>query len=116
VFGYTNASWTLRADLICQYVCRVINYLHDYKLDSATPQLGPEHEDKPFVDFSSGYFQRAQDILPKQTTTAPWKQNQSYAHDLMDLRFGVLEDGVLEFKKKPARTTAQTPLREAALA
>ena len=54
--------------------------------------------------------------MPKQTTKAPWKQNQSYAHDLMDLRFGVLEDGVLEFKKKPARTTAQTPLREAALA
>ncbi|MFZ2029282.1 MAG: NAD(P)/FAD-dependent oxidoreductase [Vitreimonas sp.] len=115
VFGYTNASWTLRADLICQYVCRVINYLVDYKLDSATPRLGPEHQDKPFVDFSSGYFQRAQDILPKQTTMAPWKQNQSYAHDLMDLRFGALEDGVLEFKKKPAHAPAQTSVREAAL-
>jgi cation diffusion facilitator CzcD-associated flavoprotein CzcO len=115
VFGYTNASWTLRADLICQYVCRVINYLVDYKLDSATPQLGPEHEDKPFVDFSSGYFQRARDILPKQTTMAPWKQNQSYAHDLMDLRFGALEDGVLIFQKKPAQAPAQTPAREAAL-
>jgi len=115
VFGYTNASWTLRADLICQYVCRVINYLVDYKLGSATPHLGPEHQDKPFVDFSSGYFQRAQDILPKQTTMAPWKQNQSYAHDLMDLRFGALEDGVLEFKKRPAPAPAQTPVREAAL-
>jgi cation diffusion facilitator CzcD-associated flavoprotein CzcO len=104
VFGYTNASWTLRADLICQYVCRIVNYLSDYGLDQVTPRLRGEHADKPFVDFSSGYFQRAKDILPKQTTTAPWKQNQSYGHDLMDLRFGALEDGVLEFKRAPART------------
>lgn len=99
VFGYTNASWTLRADLICEYACRLINYLSDYKLGQVTPRLGPDHVDKTFVDFSSGYFQRAADVLPKQTTMAPWKQNQSYAHDLMDLRFGPIEDGVLEFKR-----------------
>ena len=115
VFGYTNASWTLRADLICQYVCRVVNYLHDYKLDQVTPRLGTEHQDKPFVDFSSGYFQRAKDILPKQTTIAPWKQNQSYAHDLMDLRFGAIEDGVLEFRRAPQHVQAQDAPREPAL-
>ena len=103
VFGYTNASWTLRADLINQYVCRVLNYMSDYGLASATPRLNLETvEEKPFVDFSSGYFKRAAHLLPKQTNTAPWKQNQSYGHDLMDLRFGALEDGVLEFAKKPA--------------
>jgi len=115
VFGYTNASWTLRADLICQYVCRLVNYLFDYNLGQVTPRLGPEHQDKPFVDFSSGYFQRAKDILPKQTAMAPWKQNQSYAHDLMDLRFGAIEDGVLEFKRAPQHVGAQDAPREPAL-
>lgn len=100
VFGYTNASWTLRADLISEYVSRLINYLDEYGLASATPRFNlTDAEDQPFADFSSGYFQRASAFLPKQTTQAPWKQNQSYAHDLMDLRFGVIEDGVLEFKK-----------------
>jgi cation diffusion facilitator CzcD-associated flavoprotein CzcO len=116
VFGYTNASWTLRADLICQYVCRLVNYLSDYKLDQVTPRLRGDHADKPFVDFSSGYFQRAKDILPKQTTAAPWKQNQSYAHDLMDLRFGALEDGVLEFKRAPRHADAPAKRGEHALA
>ena len=109
VFGYTNASWTLRADLISEYACRLINYLDDHKLDQATPRMTLEHvEEKPFVDFSSGYFQRAKHLLPKQTTIAPWKQNQSYMHDMMDLRYGALEDGVLEFKKKPIAAEAST--------
>ncbi len=116
VFGYTNASWTLRADLICEYVCRVINYLDMYRLASATPRMGvTEHTDKPFVDFSSGYFQRVKHMLPKQTTKAPWKQNQSYAHDIMDLRFGAIEDGVLEFKRAPSRVGAGPTARKAAL-
>jgi monooxygenase len=73
------------------------------------------HE-KPFVDFSSGYFQRAKHLLPKQTTQAPWKQNQSYVHDMMDLRYGVLEDGALEFKRKPAPAGAEAPARAAEIA
>jgi cation diffusion facilitator CzcD-associated flavoprotein CzcO len=110
VFGYTNASWTLRADLICEYVCRLINYLDLYGLASATPRMGAiEHSDRPFVDFSSGYFQRVRHMLPKQTTKAPWKQNQSYAHDMMDLRFGAIEDGVLEMK---VATPEQAAARE----
>jgi monooxygenase len=108
VFGYTNASWTLRADLILEYACRLINYLDEYDLAQVTPRLKGEHEDRPFVDFSSGYFQRAAHILPKQTTRAPWKQRQSYLHDIMDLRYGAIEDGELEFKRAPQRT-AQAP-------
>lgn len=108
VFGYTNASWTLRADLINEYVCRLINYLGEYNLASATPHLNEgEHEDRPFADFSSGYFQRASHLLPKQMDKAPWKQNQSYAHDLMDLRYGLLEDGVLEFMRAQAGHEAE---------
>lgn len=114
VFGYTNASWTLRADLINEYVCRLINYLDMYGLASATPRVdaGP-HVDKPFADFSSGYFARAEHLLPKQMIKAPWKQNQSYMHDMMDLRFGQIEDGVLEMRKAPAAAAPASPAREA---
>lgn len=98
VFGYTNASWTLKADLICEYVCKLINYMDEYGLGACTPRLKGQHEDRPFVDFSSGYFQRAAHLLPKQTDKAPWKLFQSYGHDLINLRFGAIEDGVLEFK------------------
>lgn len=115
VFGYTNASWTLRADLINEYVCRLINYLDLYGLASATPRVGDgPRVDKPFADFSSGYFARAEHLLPKQMTKAPWKQNQSYMHDMMDLRFGQIEDGVLEMKKKvPAAAAPASAAREA---
>ncbi|MGH6950972.1 MAG: flavin-containing monooxygenase [Vitreimonas sp.] len=107
VFGYTNASWTLRADLILEYACRMINYLDEYDLASATPRVGEaEIESRPFADFSSGYFQRAKHILPKQTATAPWKQSQSYAHDLMDLRHGLIEDGVMDFRRANPVETA----------
>jgi monooxygenase len=114
VFGYTNASWTLRADLICEYVCRLIKYMDDYGLDIATPRMVGEFDEKPFADFSSGYFQRAAHLLPKQTSVAPWKQNQSYGHDMMDLRFGAIEDGALEFKKKPVASPLPQARREPA--
>ena len=116
VFGYTNASWTLRADLILEYACRMINYLHEYGLAQVTPRLKGEHEDRPFVDFSSGYFQRAKHILPKQTTRAPWKQRQSYFHDILDLRYGAIEDGELEFKRAPEPTHEAAVRSEPALA
>lgn len=106
VFGYTNASWTLRADLISEYVCRLVNYLHEYGLASVTPRLKGAHEDIPFTDFSSGYFQRVAHLLPRQTTRAPWTQNQSYLRDLMALRYGKLEDGVLAFQSESAREPA----------
>jgi len=116
VFGYTNASWTLRADLILEYACRMINYLDEYDLAQVTPRLKGPVEERPFVDFSSGYFQRAKHILPKQTTRAPWKQRQSYFHDIMDLRYGPIEDGELEFKRAPQPALSEHAHREPALA
>lgn len=113
VFGYTNASWTLRADLILEYACRLINYMDEYELAQATPRLKGPVEERPFVDFSSGYFQRARHILPKQTARAPWKQRQSYVHDIMDLRYGRIEDGELEFRPAAAQLQAER-VREAA--
>jgi monooxygenase len=116
VFGYTNASWTLKADLVSEYACRLINHMDKRGLSQCTPHLTGEHEDRPFADFSSGYFQRATHLLPKQTDRAPWKLFQSYGHDMMNLRFGAIEDGVLQFKAPPNRVDAAPAAREAAVA
>jgi monooxygenase len=97
-FGYTNASWTLKCDLTCEYVCRLINYMdrHGYKqcmphnVDSSIEQL-------PALDFSSGYVQRALPMLPKQGSKRPWRLFQNYALDIVTLRFGKVDDGVMKY-------------------
>ncbi len=103
VFGYTNASWTLRADLISEYVCRLINHMDKNDFAQAMPHNdAPAMEKHPYLDFSSGYVKRAEDILPKQGSKPPWRHPQNYAADLFGLRYGQLEDGVMEFKPRPA--------------
>ncbi|THD59522.1 NAD(P)/FAD-dependent oxidoreductase [Phenylobacterium sp.] len=98
VFGYTNASWTLKADLTCEYVCRLLNVMARRGLRQVTPRNSdPDIEHQPWLDFSSGYVQRAMASFPKQGSKAPWKLHQNYALDLMSLRYAKLEDGVLEF-------------------
>ena len=98
-FGYTNASWTLKAELICEHVCRLLNYMARRGYDQCTPRLDPETLDSEnYIDFTSGYVQRALDSLPKQGTRRPWKVYQNYLKDLLMLRFGALNDGVMEFK------------------
>ena len=98
VFGYTNASWTLKADLICGYVCRLLNYMDRHGYVRCTPRnTDPTIERLPPVDFSSGYFQRAMDKLPRQGSRKPWRIHQNYLLDLIDLRFARFDDGVLEF-------------------
>lgn len=92
-FGYTNASWTLKADLVAMYVCRLLNTMRKRGLRQATP-----HSDdasmmtEPFVDFTSGYIQRAEHKLPKQGSRKPWKLNQNYALDVLALRLGSVDD------------------------
>ncbi len=109
-FGYTNASWTLKADLTSEYVCRLIKFMDDHHYTSAMARLDefPEHTE-PFVDFSSGYFQRVLDQFPRQHTEKPWKLNQNYTVDLMNLRYGRIDDGVLDFTagKQPALQAAE---------
>ncbi|VAV89626.1 Flavin-binding family monooxygenase, partial [hydrothermal vent metagenome] len=103
VFGYTNASWTLRADLISEYVCRVINHMDKNGFAQAVPHNDdPAMEKHPYLDFSSGYVKRAEDTLPKQGSKPPWRHPQNYAADLFGLRYGKLEDGVMEFKQHSA--------------
>jgi monooxygenase len=97
-FGYTNASWTLKCDLTCEYVCRLLNHMARTGARQATPRNSdPDMQTAPWLDFSSGYVTRAMDKFPKQGARAPWKLHQNYALDLLTLRYSRLEDGVLEF-------------------
>jgi monooxygenase len=95
-FGYTNASWTLKADLVAKYVSRLLNTMKKRGLRQATPRNSdPAMVAEPFVDFSSGYIQRAADMLPKQGSRKPWKLNQNYALDVIALKFGSVDDDMV---------------------
>ncbi|WP_454759033.1 flavin-containing monooxygenase [Caulobacter segnis] len=99
-FGYTNASWTLKADLTSEYVCRLLNSLDRAGADYCVPRIDGDMDVAPWLDFSSGYVTRSMDQFPKQGLRKPWKVHQNYALDLVALRFGKVEDGVMEFGKK----------------
>ncbi|MCC2979275.1 flavin-containing monooxygenase [Sphingomonas sp. IC4-52] len=94
-FGYTNASWTLKADLVAMYLCRLLNTMKKRRVRQVTPRIGDQPiATEPFVDFSSGYIQRVADQLPKQGSKKPWRLNQNYALDVMALRFGSVNDSM----------------------
>jgi cation diffusion facilitator CzcD-associated flavoprotein CzcO len=107
-FGYTNASWTLKCDLTCEYVCRLLNYMKKHGYAQCTPRLNdPTVTEQPWVDFSSGYIQRSLHLFPKQGSKTPWKLHQNYARDIMTLRFGRIDDGVMEFSGPRAMPSAK---------
>ena len=108
-FGYTNASWTLKADLTGGYLTRLLNHLDKTGTKIALPAREPGIEEVPFLDFTSGYVQRARDILPKQGSKKPWKLYQNYALDMLSLKFASVEDGVIKFLPRGARPTAAAP-------
>jgi len=100
VFGYINASWTLKADLIAEYVCRLLNYMDARGYDTCTPRKrDPAVVEKPAISFTSGYLQRGRDALPKQGSKKPWKLHQNYALDMLELRFARIDDGFMEFTR-----------------
>jgi cation diffusion facilitator CzcD-associated flavoprotein CzcO len=110
-FGYTNASWTLKCDLTCGYVCRLLNYMDEHGYGRCMPQhRDPSLESVPFIDFSSGYVQRSIDQFPKQGPKAPWRLYQNYALDILTLRFGPIEDGAMEFSRAPSLRDAVEPV------
>jgi cation diffusion facilitator CzcD-associated flavoprotein CzcO len=102
-FGYTNASWTLKCDLTCEYVCRLLKYMDKHGYRQCTPRNDdPSITATPWIDFSSGYVQRSIDQFPKQGSKAPWRLYQNYALDLMNLRFAAVDDGVMRFSSPRA--------------
>jgi cation diffusion facilitator CzcD-associated flavoprotein CzcO len=111
-FGYTNASWTLKADLTCAYVCRLLNTMKKRGLRQATPRIGDEVlTPEPFLSFTSGYVTRAMEKFPKQGSKKPWKLYQNYAKDVVSLRFGSVDDG-MEFSNPVPRSQPAAPARE----
>ena len=98
VFGYTNASWTLKSDLISEWACRLLAHLRRSGMRQATPMnRDPEVTGAPWFDLSSGYVQRSLHLFPQQGTKPPWKLHQNYLRDLISLRWSRVDDGVLRF-------------------
>ncbi len=98
-FGYTNASWTLKADLTAGFVCRLLKHMDREGYRAVCPQAEGPLQPEPFLDFSSSYVMRATDRLPKQGPRSPWRVHQNYVMDLLALRLGRLDDGVLRFTR-----------------
>jgi monooxygenase len=97
-FGYTNASWTLKCDLTCEYVCRLLNHMERHGYKQCVPHnVDPEIEAMPALEFTSGYVQRAIAKMPKQGSKRPWRLYQNYALDIVSLRFGTVDDGVMRY-------------------
>jgi cation diffusion facilitator CzcD-associated flavoprotein CzcO len=97
-FGYTNASWTLKCDLTCEYVCRLINYMDRRGYKQCMPHnVDPSITEMPSLNFTSGYVQRSVAKMPKQGSKRPWRLYQNYALDIVTLRFGKVDDGVMQY-------------------
>ena len=105
--GYTNASWTLKVDLVCEYFCRLIEHTDATGADAAVPEVrDPEMPTRPLLDFQAGYVLRALDRLPKQGERAPWFLAQNYYKDARYLREGDVADDAMRFFKAEAAERA----------
>ncbi|WP_228765981.1 flavin-containing monooxygenase [Sphingopyxis solisilvae] len=115
VFGYLNASWTLRADIVAEYVCRVLNHMQATGTHVATPVLADPATltEENIFDFSSGYIQRSLHIMPKNADKLPWRLNQNYVQDRIDMKTGAIDDGVLTFGNARAAASAPAELEAA---
>lgn len=108
--GYTNASWTLKADLVAEHVCRLLRHMDERGYAIATPQPpGPDVALEPFIDLKAGYVLRALERLPRQGARRPWRLHQNYVRDLRLLRHGPVDDALL-LEPAPAPAAAREPL------
>jgi cyclohexanone monooxygenase len=96
-FGYTNASWTLKADLTAVYACRLLNYMRQHGYQKVVPVRDASVAEQDYLSFTSGYVQRASSILPKQGSRAPWQVNQNYIKDIFLIKYARLNDGIMQF-------------------
>jgi cation diffusion facilitator CzcD-associated flavoprotein CzcO len=112
-FGYVNASWTLRSDMICEFVCRLLNHMRATGTNQCTPRLRASDHDmpqRPFIDdFSANYMQRVMPMLPKQGDRQPWVNTQSYSADRKLIHKAPVADGVMQFTRAGHRTSAGAP-------
>ena len=108
IFGYLNASWTLRVDIVAQYITRLLHQMDTYGAVAATPAMpkGAEPAEDDIFDFSSGYIQRGKHLMPKNAANLPWRLNQEYRKDRVDMRQAPIDDGILEFQRARALTAA----------
>ncbi|HWE53308.1 MAG TPA: NAD(P)/FAD-dependent oxidoreductase [Bryobacteraceae bacterium] len=117
VFGYINASWTLKADLICAWVCRLLNFMDRKRVRQAMPESGEECAAAPFVEnFSSGYMQRALTSWPKQGSDKPWRVYQNYLRDAFTLKLDSFDDGALRFSNPSAAADRESAAKFSAAA
>jgi cation diffusion facilitator CzcD-associated flavoprotein CzcO len=102
--GYTNASWTLKADLTSEYVCRLLAHMDAHGYSQCAPEItDPSVTVEPILDFNAGYVLRALDKLPKQGSKEPWKLRQNYVLDTKSLRRGAIDDGAMKFSSRAPR-------------
>jgi cation diffusion facilitator CzcD-associated flavoprotein CzcO len=102
-FGYINASWTLKSELIAQYICRLLRYMDQHGYARCTPRrLDANAAEGPVVTLTSGYVQRAVQLFPRQGSQKPWKVYQNYMRDLVSFRWSGVNDGTMEFKPRAA--------------
>lgn len=104
--GYTNASWTLKVDLTCERVCRLLNHMRRRGYAYCTPEPPPDIAPAPLLGLKSGYIQRAAARLPKQGDRPPWRTYQNYVQDMLAIRYGRLEDGAVRFMRSGERAQA----------
>jgi len=97
--GYINASWTLKCDLIAEYVCRLIKHMDEHGYEICTPRLDdPNMPREPLLDLRAGYVQRSMQKFPKGGNRVPWKLHQNYIRDILTMRRRPVDDGVMEFR------------------
>jgi monooxygenase len=98
--GYTNASWTLKADLTSEYVCRLLNHMDAHGYRRCVPEVtDPSVQEQPLLDFTSGYVLRSLEHFPKQGSKEPWKLRQNYVFDIRTIRRGPIDDGAMQFSR-----------------
>ena len=109
--GYTNASWTLKCDLTCRYVMRLLNHMRDTGLRQCTPvNTDPDVTAEPLLNLNSGYIQRALDRMPAQGNRYPWRVYQSYLMDYRATRRADVVDGVMQFTNSACQADRRTPV------
>jgi cation diffusion facilitator CzcD-associated flavoprotein CzcO len=109
--GYTNASWTLKADLTSEYVCRLLAHMDAHGYRVSVPQMtDPTVTEQPLLDFTSGYVLRSLDEFPKQGSREPWKLRQNYVIDLRAIRRGPVDDGAMRFSSPAPRAQPLEPV------